>query len=181
MARVWDAGRTSISRALRNSSYALRSSDSFGGTRTAFFPESLGEPWHFVPVSRFPIPTELELIAWARKKYSWRCWDFTVRHFISLLLRCRKNVLEKNLAPSTNQMRYARSEIRFLGNLAFKLHTLFALYGETNSELSTWNNNNRAMDALDGISFLLPYLKQNVQCTSQLWTAHYPSIQLSCK
>ena len=123
-------------------------------------------------VSRFPIPTELELIAWARKKYSWRCWDFTVRHFISLLLRCRKNVLEKNLAPSTNQMRYARSEIRFLGNLAFKLHTLFALYGETNSELSTWNNNNRAMDALDGISFLLPYLKQNVQCRGQLWTAH---------
>ena len=91
-------------------------------------------------------------------------------HFLAS--QVQKNVLEKNLAPSTNQMRYARSEIRFLGNLAFKLHILFALYGETNSELSRWNNNNRAMDALDGISFLLPYLKQNVQCTGQLWTAH---------
>ena len=35
----------------RNSSYALRSSDSFGGTRMAFFPKSLGEPWHLVPNS----------------------------------------------------------------------------------------------------------------------------------
>ena len=33
----------------RNSSYALRSLDSFGGTRTAFFPESLGELWHYIP------------------------------------------------------------------------------------------------------------------------------------
>ena len=77
-------------------------------------------------------------------------------HFLAS--QVQKNVLEKNLAPSTNQMRYARSEIRFLGNLAFKLHILFALYGETNSELSRWNNS--AMDALDGISFLLPYWRK---------------------
>ena len=55
----------------RNSSYALRSSDSFGGTRTAFFPESLGKLWHYIPLC---IHATLIMHDWLRISFKLRIY-----------------------------------------------------------------------------------------------------------